>query len=212
MFKTRTTMSTAPNRHDTAERGWKPVVLNFVIFQACWLACVMSGAGGMPILGIAAVAAAATYHLRNARLPLREGMLLLAAAVIGMLWDGQLAGYGWLIYPSGMFHQWLAPTWIIAMWVSFATTLNVSLRWLHGRFALAAAFGGMGGPLAYWAGTRLGGVTFSDPVIALSALAVGWALITPMLVALAMRLDGFAATSAIARGDGKTLSEVEQHV
>jgi hypothetical protein len=52
-------------------------------------------------------------------------------------------------------------------------------------------FGAVGGPLAFIAGEKLGGVAFNDPVAALLALSVGWALMTPLLLAVARRLDGW---------------------
>jgi hypothetical protein len=71
------------------------------------------------------------------------------------------------------------------MWVAFAMTLNVSLDWLKRSKPLAIVFGAVGGPLAFIAGEKLGGVTFNDPVAALIALSVGWALLTPLLLGLA---------------------------
>ena len=202
-------MLDATNRRDAADPGWQAVLVNFLLFQAAWFMCVMSGAAGLPAVGIGVVAAVVLLHLVRARRPLTEAVLLAIAAAIGALWDGQLAGHGWLTYPSGMFAPWIAPSWIIAMWVAFATTLNVSLRWLHGRYGLAMLFGAVGGPLAYYAGERLGGVQFSDPLLALSLLAAGWALITPTLIFLATRLDGYAAR---ARRVASLLTRAEQHV
>ena len=152
----------------------------------------MGGAAGRPWLGVAMVALVVTLHLRWATRPLIELSLLLSVGAIGAVWDGLLAGLGWLVYPSGHIIQWVAPGWIIAMWVGLAMTLNVSLRWLRGRYTAAFFFGLIGGPLAFLAGARLGGVVFPDPVIALSALAAGWSVITPSLVWLASRLDGYA--------------------
>jgi len=43
--------------------------------------------------------------------------------------------------------------------VNLATTLNVSMAWLRGRYALAAIFGAFGGPLAYYSGAKLGAMT-----------------------------------------------------
>jgi hypothetical protein len=74
----------------------------------------------------------------------------------------------------------------------FATTLNVSLRWLRGRPLLGALLGAVGGPLAYLAGAKLGGIELLEPALALSALAAGWALLLPLLQRLATELDGFA--------------------
>ncbi len=171
--------------------AWPALLLNLILFQVAWFAAVLSGAQGVPVLGVAVAGAVAAYHLWRARRPWAEAGLLLAAGVIGALWDGLLAGLGWLVYPSGVFAPWLAPSWMIAMWVSFATTLNVALRWLHGRYGLALVFGALGGPLAYFAGERLGGVVFPEPLLALGAVGFGWALIAPALVWLAVRLDGF---------------------
>ena len=63
---------------------------------------------------------------------------------------------GWLEYPSGILLSNTAPHWIVAMWVLFASTLNVSLRWLRGRWALATLLGAVAGPLAYYGGAGLG--------------------------------------------------------
>ena len=83
----------------------------------------------------------------------------------------------------------MARLWVV-LWMLFATTLNVSLRWLRSSVALTALFGGIGGPLAFYGGAKLGGVNFLDYQSGLTALAIGWAVMTPMLVLLATRLDG----------------------
>jgi non-ribosomal peptide synthetase component F len=81
---------------------------------------------------------------------------------------------------------------MVALWAMFATTLNVSLRALRARPWLAAALGAAGGPLAYYAGARLGALQLADFHAGLAAIAVGWAWLTPLLLASARRNDGFA--------------------
>lgn len=166
-------------------------VVNFILFQVAWFACVLGGARETPWIGPAVVAVVATYHLSRVPNPKAELSLLALAAGIGAVFDSALAATGWLSYPSGQWHPLLAPYWMVALWVAFATTLNVSLDWLKGRLRLALAFGAVGGPLAYFAGARLGGVTFHEPALALTALAFGWASITPTLVLIATHLDGW---------------------
>jgi len=73
------------------------------------------------------------------------------------------------------------------MWVIFAMTLNHSLKWMQGRLVLSVIFGLFGGPLAYIAGEKLGAISVASP-IALYLLAAGWAIITPFLVRMAIRL------------------------
>ncbi|WP_295386096.1 DUF2878 domain-containing protein [uncultured Thiodictyon sp.] len=165
------------------------VLINFAAYQIAWFACVLGGAHGLPWVGVAVTAVAIAIHLALVPTPVRDALLILAVAVIGALWDGLLVWFGLLQYPSGMLLPWLAPVWIIAMWAGFATLLHVALRWLIGRPWLAALFGAVGGPLAFYAGMRLGAVNFPDPVAALIVLALGWSILTPLVCWLAVKLD-----------------------
>jgi len=167
---------------------------NFIFFQIGWFACVLGGANQVPWLGVVVTGLAVAYHLWQAAQPRLELMLVLLAGGLGALLDSLPVALGWLTYPSGMFLAGAAPSWIIAMWILFATTLNVSLRWLKGRRALAALLGAVAGPLAYYAGAKLGGVTLLEPTAALGLLALIWALAMPVLMALANRFDGMAGS------------------
>lgn len=169
----------------------KATIVNFILFQVGWLACVLSAAKGFPLLGVVVASGIVIFHLWRAHLPLAEVKLILLALLIGAVWDSILVWQGLLIYQQGMLLPFLAPYWIIVMWALFATTLNVSLRWLKGRLLFAIIFGAIGGPLAYYAGQRLGAVEFSETIYALSALLVGWAVFTPLLMMLSDRYDGY---------------------
>ena len=76
----------------------------------------------------------------------------------------------------------LAPYWMVAMWGLLAIALNVSLRWLRGRWWLAAVLGAVGGPVSFASGVRLGAAHFVDAAAALAAIAVAWALALPLLM------------------------------
>ncbi len=169
----------------------KHAVANFLAFQTGWIACVLSGAHGVPLVGTGLALALVGAHILSARNRSEELRLVLLVALLGAIWDSLLTAAGWLKYASGVLVPGTAPYWIVAMWMLFATTLNVSLRWLRGRPLLAAVVGAAGGPLAYLAGSQLGGVVLAEPVLALTALALGWSVMVPLLVLLAQRLDGF---------------------
>jgi hypothetical protein len=172
-----------------------PLLVNILAFQIGWFACVLGAANSAPLLGPAIVAAVVALHLSRSNKPAREMTLVLAAGLLGASWDSSLVAAGWIQYPSGNVIVGLAPYWIVAMWMLLATTLNVSLRWLRGRIALAVVLGGLSGPLAFLAGAGLGGVTFLEPRSGLVALALGWAVILPLLSALSTRLDGMILAS-----------------
>ena len=76
---------------------------------------------------------------------------------------------------------------MVCLWLNFAATLNASLAWLRGRTLLAALFGGVGGPLAYYGGAKMGATAALPTSAGLLVLATGWALMTPLLVRLAAR-------------------------
>lgn len=162
-----------------------PILVNFVAFQFGWFACVLGAAHGLPWIGTGVALVIVAWHLTRAAQPGAELVLVLIAAGIGAVWDSALSALGWIRYPNGVLIEGAAPHWIVAMWMLFATTLNVSLAWLRRNLPLAAVFGALGGPLAYLGGAKLGALTFAAQDAALVALALGWAVLTPLLLRLA---------------------------
>ena len=168
----------------------KAITINSVIFWIGWLCCVLAGANHLPWLGTSIALVIVAWHIGTADRPRDELLLVLCAGLIGATWDSLLVYAGLLQYPSGTLIEGTAPHWVIAMWLLFATTFNVSLRWLKQRPLLAAAIGTVAGPAAYFAGYKLGGVQVPDVMTAMSALAIGWALLMPALMILSNRLVG----------------------
>lgn len=171
-------------------------ILNFVVLELAWFACVLGGANNWPLVGTMVAVGVIGLHLMLARHWRPEALLVAVAAAIGLLWDSLLVTLGFFSYPTGNLAAGLAPYWIVAMWAVFATSLNLSLAWLKGKPWLAALVGLIGGPLSYLAGERLGGVQMSDPTAALALQALGWAVLLPVLCHIAGRLNGIDADSS----------------
>ncbi len=167
------------------------MLANFILFQVGWFACVLGGANDRPWLGTGIAVAIVAWHVARAGRPRDEMILALISAGIGALADSVLVASGWVRYASGTVVPGAAPVWLVAMWMLFATTLNVSLRWLRRYPFAAVALGAAGGPLAYWGGARLGAMEFVAPVAATAALGLGWAVLTPLLIRLSRRFDGY---------------------
>lgn len=165
------------------------LIVSFLAFQGAWFACVLGAARGRPDLGVAAalLVCGVQLALSAAR---REDLVLTSAAVaLGLIWDTAMLRFGVVDYAApGPLHGW-APSWILALWVLFAMLLRGPLQWLHGRTMLAALLGGVGGPLSYLAAVRLGAGTFRNMEEAMWVLGLGWAVMTPLLVELARRLQ-----------------------
>lgn len=165
------------------------ILLNFVLFQIGWFACVLSAAAGNPMLGVGVAAVIIAIHLAMANQKQHEIILIISAILTGLVWDSFLVWQNWIDYSSGMMITNAAPYWIVVMWGLFATTLNVSLAWLKQKMVLAALLGAVAGPLAYYAGFKLNALQFNDTTVALIALAIGWALFTPLLMRLTVYLE-----------------------
>ena len=168
------------------------IVSNFVLFQISWFACVWSAAALRPWIGVLVTTGVVVAHVLRAPVPKTELKLVFLALALGLVFDSMLVWQGWLQYSSGIVLRNVAPYWIVSLWGLFATLLNVSLRWMRGRWVIAVFFGAVGGPAAYYGGLRLGALEFGNMPAGLVALAIGWAVLTPLLLALSAHFDGYA--------------------
>lgn len=159
--------------------------VNFILFQAAWFACVLGAAKGWFWLGPVSVLvfAALTVALSDRRGA--EVKLYASAAALGFLFDTGMTAAGFFFPLPHLLPPPFSPPWLIALWLNLAAVMNVSLAWLKGRYLPAAAFGAVGGPLAYYGGAKLGGVVTMPGGWDLLALAAGWAAMTPLLAWLA---------------------------
>lgn len=160
-------------------------LLNVALFQGAWFAAVLGAAGGRPWLGPAAVALVVAIHLVLTDNRPGETKLLLTAGVLGFFFDTVLVVTGTFLPVPHLLPRPFSPLWMVALWLNFATTLNVSLAWLRSRYLLAALFGAVGGPLAYYSGARLGATEALPTTRAMLVLAAGWGIMTPLLVGAA---------------------------
>ena len=167
------------------------VIINFVLYEIAWFASVIGAANNMPWLGVQLIIAVLAWHFIQAKQAGLELTLLLIALLIGGLFDQMLLSTGLISYEA---HGWsihLVPAWILTMWAGFVTLLNISLRWMRGRLLLSVLFGAIGGPLAYAAAAGLGAVRLNDDLLSYLTLSFGWAILTPLLLKLAEKFDGY---------------------
>ena len=162
-------------------------LLNFVLFQAGWFACVIGAGEGISWLPLAATTALLVVHLSFVVGDgARELRLLAAVTVGGSVLSAFNVANGAVRFAPGLFEVAGVPVWIVCLWALFATLLRHSLAWLRGRPALAALAGLIGSPLSYSAAAGLGAVAI-HPEFARGPLVLGltWAVAVPAAVAVA---------------------------
>lgn len=168
-------------------------IVNIVLFQAGWLICVLSAAQHWFAISVLSCAAIIGLHLTLVDNVKAELKLIAIAGGIGLGIDSLhiLLGVFQTASGSGKYlaPMYLAPMWLVALWMLFATSLRHSLGWLVGKPWLSALSGAIFAPLAYFAGSKFGAIHFPPNGLwqSLAAIALAWALVTPLLFRLAKR-------------------------
>ncbi len=169
--------------------------INFVASQALWLVSVYGAANAKAWLGPAFFLLFAAWQLHPARRAGGDLKLILLALPLGLLVDSTMAATGLARYASPGLLGWLAPVWILTLWMGFALTFNHSAAYLLRRPYLAIAFGAIGGPLSYWIAQRAwGAIEFQQPVWqALLFLGLMWGTAMAVLSLACRRYDAPAS-------------------
>lgn len=164
-------------------------LINFIGFQIGWFACVLGAAYQREPLGMIIALSIIVFHIVSQPNARHEIWLILAAVIIGLIWETWVLNLNVLYYPSHSEASFWAPYWLLVMWALFATTINLSMGWLKGRWVLAVLMGAVFGPLAFVAGEKLNAVVFVDQTLSILALSIGWGLLLPLLLWLANRIN-----------------------
>jgi hypothetical protein len=174
-------------------------LLNVVLFQALWLITVAGAGRGYWWAGLPMLAVFVTLHF-GFLTPWRraDAILLLASVMLGGVCDSVLAMADVLRFEQPIPSPSFAPVWILVLWAGFALTLNHSMSFFQRKPWYAALFGLIGGPLAYavaahvWKAVQFGQANW----IVYSALAIVWAVMTPLLLEIGFTLRTNAAADA----------------
>jgi hypothetical protein len=143
----------------------------------------------MPWLGLVAVPIVLVLHVALSPNRKAEIILILSAGALGFCIDTLLVFAGAFTPVLYLFPLPFSPPWMVLLWMSFATALNVSLKKLHGRYILSAVLGAIGGPSAYYSGAKLGATTSIPGSADLLVLSAVWAAAVPALFWIAARIN-----------------------
>ena len=165
-------------------------LLNVVFFQVLWLVCVGGAGKGYWWVGLPVMALFAIYHFSVTPWKKADFLLLLICIGLGFVADSLLVRLGFLRFEQAVPWTGYAPIWICLLWAGFALTLNHSMSYFQSRPIAAVIFGLLGGPLAYYVAANIWkAVQFSQPTWQVyAALAVIWAIMTPLLLKIGLNL------------------------
>jgi hypothetical protein len=152
-------------------------VLNFLLFQAGWFACVfypgLIGAGIVVVFLVLHFVLVSQHRITELQF---IGLGTVAGAVLDGIW------FNTGILEAGTGEVLLTPPWLVAIWAIFMTTLSHSLGWIGRKPWLPFVLAPIAGPFAYWSASQLGAVELPELVPSLIALGFGWLVIFPLLL------------------------------
>ncbi len=152
------------------------LLVNAVLFQAGWFACVFAAHQtwllAVPLLVL-------LVHFLWTSSWAAEGRLVASVMLFGCALDTFLLNLGVLDFGTDSL---LLPAWMALLWALLGSTLNHSLRWSAKPWWRASLLGAIGGSLSYLGGGKLAGVSFPHGETGtLLLLALIWAGVLPLL-------------------------------
>jgi hypothetical protein len=168
------------------------ILVNLLLFQFGWFVVVMAAANKIELLSIIVVINILAVHVIVVRNYKTEILLIIATGCIGFAVDSILIFFGVFSAVGDVGVEGMAPAWLVALWMLFAITINHSLNWLKGNYFIAVLLGFVFAPVAYFGGHKLGAIIIPaeyNPYIAFLTIGVTWAVIMPLLSAIATILN-----------------------
>ncbi|MEM7049806.1 MAG: DUF2878 domain-containing protein [Acidobacteriota bacterium] len=167
-------------------------LVNGLSVQLGWWVSILAAVAGHPEIGPPVVLILIALHLVKTGDKRRELATVAVLGLVGTAADTLQMKLGLLTFVTPT--EVLCPLWITALWLHFAITPRASLAFLRRRPLLAAGLGSLAGPAAYFAGSRLGAVSFAPQAAwSLLSLALVWALVLPAMMWFSWRGSADAA-------------------
>lgn len=161
----------------------RKAALNGLMFNLSWLAIVCTH---HDLLALCIVCAHLAVHFACWNSGWREVLLVAGVSLAGLVLDHLLFAAGVLVQSNGALAP---PLWLSCLWPVFATTLLHLFAFLHARPLAAAMIGAVGGTASYLAGTQLSDIAFASNPAGPALMALIWALLMPLLLLGAARLE-----------------------
>jgi hypothetical protein len=156
-------------------------VLHAMMLNALWFSVVLGVAYAHKITALVVFALMVLLAVYEGLLR-SDVVALVLGLVVGVALDGFMQHYAWVSYGQWFNDfKWLPPVWILMLWVGFALSLKIGMRWLFKRYWIGAVFLGIGAPLSYFSAEKLGAVSLHKPLAVMVLLALGWLFYYSML-------------------------------
>ena len=150
--------------------------INFIAFQIIWFIAVIGAANDILWPTMVAVCVFCAWQLAPSRRHSNDVPLIIFALIFGLIFDSFWQLSGLITYKLAL--PMIAPIWILLLWITLALSMNHSLAWLKRNNWFPIFFGAIGAPASYYAGNRLGALSYPNDAFYISLLlSISWAFV-----------------------------------
>lgn len=173
------------------KQGRLSFIINALLFQITWFACVIGSTHQLTWPGALACSCLFLWQWSPKNRHPSDTILIIAAIVLGLFVDSLWLQLNLFSFTYQSPINGVAPAWIIILWIGFALTINHSLGWIKAHPLLPALVGLIGGPLSYLAGAKLGAISYqADHLLICSSLGIAWAIALTFLYIISIKFGG----------------------
>ncbi len=166
------------------QKTWLSFFL-FAYFYAGWFGCIYFAKSWFPWLSLLIPTVLVTLLWLNRALRPLGFFSAIILATAGMFFDAALGEWGYILLPNRA--GYLAPVWLMAMWLLFTfSMLHLSSKWKIPLW-LQLPLGFIMGPLTYKSGEYFAVLEFSHPHT-VWIFAIFWAIFFPLLTTIAKKV------------------------
>jgi predicted DCC family thiol-disulfide oxidoreductase YuxK len=168
-------------------------IINGFIYTIGWAICVISGASGYRVIPMVVtfflVIGQLLYICYKNKILFEQNLfILIYTAILGFFMEIAFLGLSLLKYSTinELFYLF-PPGWIFCLYFLFSLTFNHSLLFLNRKWKFACIGGLVGGLLSYYAGYRIGAVSFSTKY-SIYIIALFWSFFLTLIIELNKKL------------------------
>lgn len=157
-------------------------IINFILFQLLWTACVLGAAYQQfqfTWLFLGLIIAMSIYS------PDKKDLIYASLfCLIGYGSDSLMSYLSLIKYQSFIFHDTLAPAWILMLWLGMALSIRWSFSWLLKYPKIGSLFMMVGAPFSYFFAHNLGAIEIQFFPETLFFISFVWGIIYLLLLQL----------------------------
>ena len=143
-----------------------------------WFGCVYFGRWGISNWSLIFPMMPMVYLLKSKTISIAQFLFLVKISMVGIIFDSAAYYFQWITFPN---HQAsVIPTWLVSMWLLFATIFPLSHRLFKTKLGLAAVLGAIVGPLSYYSGVAFESISFGHRNV-LFIYAIFWGIYFPIV-------------------------------